>query len=85
MFRGASVISKVKKTFTIEFSDTKNPMIKNCINMITSGVQDRLIFSSDEKVVLDASHVSTDKLLQLSNIFSETRFVKKVSLEEAKV
>ena len=79
------MISKVKKTFTIEIIDTKNPMIKNCINMITSGVEDRLIFSSDKKVVIDASHVSTEKLIQISKIFSETRFVKKVYFEESKI
>lgn len=75
---------KMKKTFTIEFTDTNNSMIKNCIKMITSGIEDKLISSNNNKVVIDASHVSTEKLHHLSSIFASTGYVKKISIDTEK-
>lgn len=74
----------MKTIFTIEFVETDNAMIRNCIKMITSGIADKIISDSNNKVVIDATHCDYSKLLQLSQIFGTTGYVKNVSLNTEK-
>ena len=74
----------MKTIFTIEFVETNNAMIQNCIKMITSGIEDKLISNENNKVVIDATHCDYSKLLGLAQILGTTGYVKNVSMSTEK-
>ena len=74
----------MKKTLTIEFIDTNNSMINNCIEILTDLLEDKLISSNNNKVVIDASHVNSEKLHNLSTVFASAGYVKKISIDTEK-
>ncbi len=74
----------MRSTLTIEFIETNNQMIKNCIEMITSGIEDKLISNNNNKVVIDSSHVPFEKLQSLSEVFASTGMVKHISISSHK-
>jgi hypothetical protein len=74
----------MKSTFTIEFIETNNPMIKTCIEMITSGIKDKLISYNNNKVVIDSTDVKFEKLQSLSEVFASTGYVKHISISSHK-
>jgi hypothetical protein len=74
----------MKKTLTVEFIDTNNSMTKNCIKMLINGLEDKLISSGNNKVVIDASHVNFEKLHSLSTSLASTGFIKKISCHTEK-
>jgi hypothetical protein len=74
----------MRSTYTIEFIETNNPMIKTCIEMITSGIKDKLISYNNNKVVIDSTDVKFEKLQSLSEVFASTGYVKNISISSCK-
>jgi hypothetical protein len=74
----------MKTIFTIEFVETDNAMILYCIKMITSGIEDKIISKSNNKVVIDATHCDYAKLLGISQILGTTGYVKNISMNTEK-
>jgi|LakMenE18May11ns_1017448.scaffolds.fasta_scaffold8054389_1 hypothetical protein len=74
----------MKSTFTIEFIETNNPMIKTCIEMITSGITNKIILKTKNKVVIDSTDVKFEKLQSLSEVFASTGYVKHISISSHK-
>jgi tRNA(His) 5'-end guanylyltransferase len=74
----------MRSALTIEFIETNSPMIKTCIEMITSGITDKIILKTKNKVVIDSSHVPFEKLQSLSEVFASTGYVKHISISSNK-
>ena len=74
----------MKSTFTIEFVETNNQMIKMCIGMITSGIEDKVISKTKNKVVIDATGSNFDKIKSLSEVLADTGYVKHISFNSEK-
>lgn len=74
----------MKTVLTIQFVETENAMIKNCIRMISTGVEHRIISDENNKVVIDATNCDLEKLLSVAGLLGETEYVKRVSVDTQK-